>query len=94
MKKLSYRIESDSLGKVRVPKTALYGAQTQRAVDNFKISWYRFDPIFIESLAALKASCSHANKSAKLIPSKKANAIFQSAILIMNNIHTIKLNNL
>ena len=86
MKKLSYRIETDSLGKVRVPKTALYGAQTQRAVDNFKISWYRFDPIFIESLAALKASCSHANKSAKLIPSKKANAIFQSAILIMNNI--------
>tara|TARA_B100000941_G_scaffold280759_1_gene247504 strand:- start:1724 stop:3103 length:1380 start_codon:yes stop_codon:yes gene_type:complete len=86
MKKLSYRIESDSLGKVRVPKTALYGAQTQRAVDNFKISWYRFDPIFIESLAALKASCSYANKSAKLMPSKVANAIYQSAISIMNNI--------
>ena len=38
MKKNNYRIESDSLGKVKVPKEALYGAQTQRAIDNFKIS--------------------------------------------------------
>ena len=65
MKKQSYRIEIDSLGKVKVPKTALYGAQTQRAIDNFKISWYRFDPIFIESLAALKPNANNANKVQK-----------------------------
>ena len=35
MKKILYRTEQDSLGKVKVPKNALYGAQTQRAIDNF-----------------------------------------------------------
>ena len=48
MKDNKYRVEKDSLGDVKVPKKALYGAQTQRAIDNFKISWQRFDPIFIE----------------------------------------------
>ena len=38
-----YRIETDSLGEVRVPKTAYYGAQTQRAFENFPISGYRFN---------------------------------------------------
>ena len=61
MKDNKYRVEKGSLGNVIVPKKALYGAQTQRAIDNFKISWQRFDPIFIESLAALKASCAMAN---------------------------------
>ena len=39
MKKITYRIEEDSLGKIKVPKNALYGAQTQRAINNFRISW-------------------------------------------------------
>ena len=52
MKKTLYRIEQDSLGKVKVPKNALYGAQTQRAIDNFKISGDVFPPEFIESLAS------------------------------------------
>ena len=67
MKKITFRIEEDSLGKVKVPKTALYGAQTQRAIDNFKISGDVFPPDFIESLAALKAACALANHKAKLI---------------------------
>ena len=46
MKKNNYRIETDSLGKVKVPKNAYYGAQTQRALDNFKISGIAFDPCF------------------------------------------------
>ena len=86
MKKKSYRVVSDSLGKVKVPKDALYGAQTQRAIDNFKISWYRFDPIFLESLASLKAACAMANKKAKLISASKSRAIQQSAMEIFNNI--------
>ena len=49
MKKITYRIEEDSLGKIKVPKNALYGAQTQRAINNFRISWNQFDPIFLES---------------------------------------------
>ncbi len=85
-KKIGYRIESDSLGKVKVPKDALYGAQTQRAINNFKISWYRFDPIFIESLAALKAACAIANRDCKVLQPKIARAISLSAREISTNI--------
>ena len=46
MKKNNYRIETDSLGKVKVARNALYGAQTQRAIDNFKMSGITFDPAF------------------------------------------------
>lgn len=44
------RIERDSMGEVRVPKTAYYGAQTQRAVENFPISGTGFPPTFIHTL--------------------------------------------
>ena len=86
MKDNKYRVEKDSLGDVKVPKKALYGAQTQRAIDNFKISWQRFDPIFIESLAALKASCAMANYSSKLLSQKVAKSIYSSALEIHKNI--------
>ena len=86
MKDNKYRIEMDSLGKVKVPKKALYGAQTQRAIDNFKISWQRFDPVFIESLAALKASCATANYSNKLLTQKVSKSIYSSAMHIYKNI--------
>ena len=86
MKKTLYRIEQDSLGKVKVPKNALYGAQTQRAIDNFKISGDVFPPEFIESLASLKASCAIANYKHKLLPTKKANTIYSSAMDIHKNI--------
>ena len=39
---MKYRIEKDSLGEVKVPSTALWGAQTQRALDNFQISGIKF----------------------------------------------------
>ena len=45
-----YRTESDSLGDVRVPADALYGAQTQRAKENFPISDLRFPRRFIEEI--------------------------------------------
>ena len=86
MKKILYRTEQDSLGKVKVPKNALYGAQTQRAIDNFKISGDVFPPEFIESLASLKASCAIANSKHKLLPTKKAKTIYASAMDIHKNI--------
>ena len=49
-----YRVEKDSLGEVRVPTDALYGAQTQRAVENFPISGQRFGRGFIQALGLLK----------------------------------------
>jgi fumarate hydratase class II len=49
-----YRIERDSMGEVRVPKSAYYGAQTQRAVETFPISGVVFPPIFIHALGLVK----------------------------------------
>ena len=86
MKKITYRIEQDSLGKVKVPKNALYGAQTQRAIDNFKISGDIFPPEFIQSLASLKAACAMANSKSKLLSIKKAKTIYSSAMDIYKNI--------
>tara|TARA_B100000965_G_scaffold397847_2_gene415018 strand:- start:3056 stop:4435 length:1380 start_codon:yes stop_codon:yes gene_type:complete len=86
MKKTTYRIEQDSLGKVKVPKNALYGAQTQRAIDNFKISSDVFPPEFIECLSALKAACAISNNKLKLLSARKAKAIYTSAMNINMNI--------
>jgi fumarate hydratase class II len=44
-----YRVERDSMGEVRVPKNAYYGAQTQRAVENFPVSGIGFPPRFIRA---------------------------------------------
>ena len=59
-KKQSFRIEQDSLGDVKVPKNALWGAQTQRAIENFPISGIKFKfPFgrsFIKALGAIKYS--------------------------------------
>jgi fumarate hydratase, class II len=49
-----FRTERDSMGEVRVPREAYYGAQTQRAVENFPISGIGFPPRFIRALAIIK----------------------------------------
>ena len=58
---MSHRIEKDSLGDVKVPEAALYGAQTQRAAENFSISGIRFPRRFIEALGIVKQSAALAN---------------------------------
>tara|TARA_B100001057_G_scaffold496041_1_gene596483 strand:- start:1709 stop:3088 length:1380 start_codon:yes stop_codon:yes gene_type:complete len=85
MKKITFRIETDSLGKVKVPKNAYYGAQTQRALDNFKISGITFDPVFIQSLASLKQACAIANMKCKTLTKTKANCISGISKKISNN---------
>ena len=57
----AYRIESDSMGEVRVPEWALYGAQTQRAVENFPISGLRFSRAFVRALGLIKSAAAGAN---------------------------------
>ncbi len=74
-----FRTERDSMGEVQVPKTALYGAQTQRAVDNFPISGVRFSRAFIRALALVKAAGAQANQSLDLLESEKAEAIVKAA---------------
>jgi fumarate hydratase class II len=56
-----FRIEKDSLGEVRVPESALYGAQTQRAVENFPISGQRFGRRMIEALGIVKWAAAETN---------------------------------
>ena len=56
-----YRIEKDSLGEMKVPENALYGPQTQRAVENFPISGQRFGRRFIEALGLIKRGAAETN---------------------------------
>src|ERR671920_1433950 len=56
-----HRIERDSMGEVEVPRDALFGAQTRRALDNFPISGIRFPRRFIEALGAIKLEAANVN---------------------------------
>ena len=56
-----FRIEHDSMGELQVPADALYGAQTQRAIDNFPISGLRLPREFIRALGLIKAAAAEAN---------------------------------
>jgi fumarate hydratase, class II len=73
------RIERDSMGEVLVPAGALYGAQTQRAVENFPISELRFPREFIRAIGLIKVSAARANMDLGLIDRKVGNAIVQAA---------------
>src|ERR1041385_3285027 len=73
------RIERDSMGEVRVPADALYGAQTQRAVENFPISNRRFPREFIRAIGLIKLAAARANMNLKLLDSGIGNAIVNAA---------------
>jgi fumarate hydratase, class II len=73
-----YRIEKDFLGEVQVPKNAYWGAQTQRAIDNFPVSGLAFPPVFIHSLGAIKQACASVNLEIHLLDSRLAGAIIHS----------------
>ncbi|MBO6575779.1 MAG: class II fumarate hydratase [Rhodothermales bacterium] len=70
-----FRIERDSLGEVRVPADAAFGAQTQRAADNFPISGIRFPRRFIAALGIVKRSAAMANAELSLIEQDVRDAI-------------------
>lgn len=74
-----YRIEQDSLGEVLVPANALYGAQTQRAIENFPISGLRPRPAFIWSMGMIKRAAAEVNRDLGMLDVEKANAILQAA---------------
>jgi fumarate hydratase class II len=59
------RIEKDTMGEVRVPKDALYGAQTQRAVDNFPVSGRPLPARFLSALGHVKSACAEVNLALK-----------------------------
>ena len=75
----THRIERDSMGEVKVPAHALYGAQTQRAVDNFPISDLRFPRTFIRALGLIKGAAAAANQELGLMEAPMAEAIQKAA---------------
>jgi fumarate hydratase, class II len=75
----SFRIEKDSLGALQVPADALYGAQTQRAVENFSISGLRPWRAFIWSMATIKRAAAEVNRDLGLLADDRANAIVKAA---------------
>ncbi|MCK5782335.1 MAG: aspartate ammonia-lyase [Flavobacteriales bacterium] len=79
------RIESDLLGEMEIPKKAYYGVQTQRALDNFDISWARLDahPRFIKALAAVKIAAAKANNQLGVLEDKLCDAIIQASEEVM-----------
>ena len=70
-----YRIEKDSMGDVRVPKNAYWGAQTQRAIENFPVSGIVFPAVFIRSLGMIKHACASVNREDRLLEPRIADAI-------------------
>jgi fumarate hydratase class II len=73
------RIEHDSLGEVPVSESALFGAQTQRALENFPISGLKPRPAFIWSMGMIKRAAAEVNRDLGLLDAEKANAIIQAA---------------
>jgi len=78
-----YRIEKDSMGPVKVPKQAYYGAQTQRAIENFPISGWRFGRELIYALGLIKYASAKTNFDLDLLGRKMAKAIEQASREVM-----------
>ena len=81
---LEYRVEKDSMGEVKVPADAYYGASTQRAVDNFPISRHRFGRGFIYALGLIKGSAAEVAGRLGHLDADKAAAIGRAATEVMD----------
>jgi len=79
----NYRTETDSMGKVQVPMHALYGAQTQRAVDNFTISSQPLPWSFIRALLLIKQSAALANSGLGILPGQLSDAIVKCTVELL-----------
>ena len=82
-----YRIEQDSMGEVRVPLAALYGAQTQRAIENFPISDLRLPRGVIRALGLIKGAAAKANHELGLMEGRMAEAIQAAASEVAQGKH-------
>ncbi|HKK02692.1 MAG TPA: lyase family protein, partial [Gammaproteobacteria bacterium] len=82
-----YRTERDSMGELQVPADALWGAQTQRAVENFPISGRPMPPAFIRAVGLVKWAAAGANEELGLLPATVAAAIREAADAIASGRH-------
>ena len=85
---MKYRIESDTLGAVKIPEKALWGPQTQRSINNFKIGEPNSMPIeIIRAYSILKKSCAKANHELNILDNKKMKLISDVCDEINDGIH-------
>jgi fumarate hydratase class II len=84
---MTMRIEKDSMGELQVPKNALYGAQTQRAINNFPISGLTMPRAFIQALGFIKASAAEVNQRLGLLDPTFAQAIITAALQVAEGQH-------
>ena len=82
-----WRTERDSMGELAVPAEALYGAQTQRAVQNFPISGQPLPRPFVRALGLLKQACAEVNVDLGLLPRDVAAAIAAAAAEVATGAH-------
>jgi len=82
-----FRTERDTFGEINVPAERLWGAQTQRSLQNFEISGERMPLEFIYALALVKRCCAKVNRQLKLLDAKKAQAIIDAADEIIEGQH-------
>ncbi|MGE5570876.1 MAG: class II fumarate hydratase [Rhodospirillales bacterium] len=82
-----YRIERDSMGEMRVPADALYGPQTQRAVENFPISGLRFPRVFLRALGLIKEAAAAVHEEAGRLAPDTAAAIRAAAAEVAEGVH-------
>jgi fumarate hydratase class II len=78
-----YRLEKDSMGLVRVPKEAYYGAQTQRAIENFPVSGWRFQREFLYALGLVKYAAARVNLELGFLKKTISNAIQKASHEVM-----------
>lgn len=84
------RIEKDSMGQLEVDKGALYGAQTQRALNNFSVSQQTLPTAFIQGLLMIKQAAAKANKNLQLLPNDMADAIQEAAVTLLRDEHLMQ----
>jgi len=91
MAKKRYRVETDSLGEVKIPFNALWGPQTQRAVDNFPVSGitfnFPFSRTFIMAMGFIKDAAARANKNLKLLDATRSRAIIKASKEVWSGKH-------
>src|SRR5436305_14670212 len=73
------RVEKDTFGPIEVPAEALWGAQTQRSLQNFKITTGKMPPALIKALAQVKRAAAQVNLDLKVLDPKKGKAIIEAA---------------
>jgi fumarate hydratase class II len=87
MSNAEYRTERDSMGELKVPADALYGAQTQRAVENFPISALTMPRMFIRALGLVKAAAARANADLGVLDRDVAEAVEAAALAVADGQH-------